>query len=152
MKVMLQQAAQHEDTTLIPQDKDFQQWANAVEIALQPAFESEVCVRIVNADESHHLNQRYRQQDQATNVLAFPCTDQAPDEMHYLGDIVLSLETMLHEAAEQHKPVLNHWAHLFIHGLLHLYDYRHDEPVAAKRMRKQEISILHRLGFANPYT
>lgn len=151
MRIAVQQVAKHAKDEILPQSKDFQIWGNAIEKILDSVQESEVCVRIVNSEESMNLNSHYRQQAKPTNVLAFPCADQVPDEMPYLGDVVLDLDTILVEANREQKEGLNHWAHLFVHGVLHLHGYRHDEEDEAEQMRAQEISILHYLGFANPY-
>ncbi len=115
-------------------------------------------VRIVSEAESQELNRAYRDKDYPTNVLSFPY-DPAPlpldedeaDEIDYLGDLVICLPVMEREAAEQGKTPTQHWAHLLVHGLLHLQGYDHITDSDAEEMEALETDILGKLGFPDPY-
>jgi probable rRNA maturation factor len=101
------------------------------------------------------LNRLWRGADRPTNVLAFPGADPAapppPGAPLLLGDVVVALETVCREAAEQDKPLADHLRHLVVHGVLHLLGYDHAEPAAATAMEAREIAILAELGVPNPY-
>jgi probable rRNA maturation factor len=133
----------------IPDDADFMRW---IEAALDGERDvAEVSLRIVDADEITALNSQYRGKDYATNVLSFPA-DLPPElELPLLGDIVICAEVVEREASEQHKPVAAHWAHMVVHGTLHLLGYDHIEDDEADHMENREIDILHALSFPNPY-
>jgi probable rRNA maturation factor len=110
-------------------------------------------VRVVGSAESRRLNARYRGKDKPTNVLSFPpapLPDLAADSRP-LGDLVICAQVVRSEAREQRKPLEAHWAHLVVHGALHLVGYDHEREAEAKRMERREITVLRRLGFANPY-
>ena len=111
-----------------------------------------VCV--VGAPESARLNARYRGRDRATNVLSFATARLPPavaDEAHPLGELVICARVLRAEAREQDKTLKAHWAHLIVHGTLHLLGYDHESDADARRMERREIAVLRRLGFANPY-
>jgi probable rRNA maturation factor len=111
----------------------------------------ELAVRIVDADEGRQLNAQYRDKDYATNVLSFPAEIDLPEGPIILGDLVLCWPVVINEAAEQKKTVEQHSAHLIVHGTLHLLgrDHLHDEE--AEVMEREEIGILQKLGYSNPY-
>ena len=113
----------------------------------------ELTVRIVGAQESAVLNGKYRDKRGPTNVLAFP--SDAPDlpgaELLPLGDLVICAEIVAREAAEQGKPLEAHWAHIVIHGALHLFGYDHETDADAQRMEQRERELLAQLGFSDPY-
>jgi probable rRNA maturation factor len=117
----------------------------------------ELAVRIVGASESRRLNARYRGRDKPTNVLSFPVDSRMPaapaavDSTQPLGDLVLCSPVVREEARRQGKSLRAHWAHLIIHGTLHLVGYDHERPRDAERMERREIAVLRRLGFPNPY-
>jgi probable rRNA maturation factor len=115
----------------------------------------EVSVRIVDEDEGRQLNNRFRGQDKATNVLSFPADDDAPglpaDEPRSLGDIVICGPVVAREAAEQGKAVADHWAHMLVHGSLHLLGYDHDINAEAEQMEALEQQILAQRGIGDPY-
>jgi probable rRNA maturation factor len=116
----------------------------------------ELGVRVVGAAESRRLNARYRGKDRPTNVLSFPTaalpaarSEEAAGRP--LGDLVICAQVVRSEARERRKPLKAHWAHLVVHGVLHLIGYDHGGEAEAKRMERREIAVLRRLGFANPY-
>jgi probable rRNA maturation factor len=109
-------------------------------------------VQIVSKDEMHELNNKWRGKDRPTNVLSFPM--QSPDEvdLKILGDIALCADVINSEARQQHKPAQAHWAHMVVHGMLHLQGYDHIDEHQAEEMEALEIRILDQLGFDNPYS
>jgi probable rRNA maturation factor len=111
---------------------------------------SELGVRVVGSAESRRLNVRYRGKDKPTNVLSFPPAS-LPDGSRLLGDLVICAQVVRCEAREQRKSLEAHWAHLVVHGALHLVGYDHEREAEAKRMERREVAVLRRLGFSNPY-
>ena len=114
---------------------------------------AEVSVRIVDAAEIQALNASYRRQDRPTNVLSFPAEGavQPGDEPLLLGDVVVCAPVVRAEAEEQGKSLANHWAHMLVHGTLHLLGYDHEADSDAARMEGLEATILEAHGIANPY-
>jgi probable rRNA maturation factor len=108
-------------------------------------------VRVVGPTESRRLNARYRGRDKPTNVLSFPAAELPAGPERPLGDLVICPDVLRAEAREQHKSLRAHWAHLVVHGALHLVGYDHEDPADASRMERREVSVLRRLGFPNPY-
>ena len=138
-----------EQETGLPTAEQIEQWATA---AVQPqSDEVEMTVRIVDEAESHALNLNYRGKDRPTNVLSFPfeCPDEV--ELPLLGDLVICHQVVEREAQEQDKPVMAHWAHMVVHGSLHLLGYDHIEDDEAEEMEILETQIMMGLGFADPY-
>ena len=138
-----------EQETDLPTAEQIEQWATA---AVQPqSDEVEMTVRIVDEAESHELNLNYRGKDRPTNVLSFPfeCPDEV--ELPLLGDLVICRQVVEREAQEQDKPVMAHWAHMVVHGSLHLLGYDHIEDDEAEEMESLETQIMTGLGFADPY-
>ena len=132
------------DETELPSPANFQQWAD---LAVDPQHaDKELCIRLVNPDESQQLNKTYRQKDKPTNVLSF-----AYEEDELLGDIVICADIVAEEAKQQHKPLMAHWAHITLHGLLHLQGYDHQTDEQADAMENLEIKLLKQLGYDNPY-
>jgi probable rRNA maturation factor len=111
----------------------------------------EVCLRIVDETESQLLNCRYRQLDKPTNVLAFTYQTDLPIHHPLLGDIVICAPVVEREAIKQHKTLAHHWAHMVVHGVLHLLGYDHLEAQQAEQMEALEIQILANLQIASPY-
>jgi probable rRNA maturation factor len=109
--------------------------------------DAEITIRIVDNDESQNLNNIYRKKKYPTNVLSFL----VDDEVHLIGDIVLCAPVIEKEALEQSKKLEAHYAHLIIHGALHLYGYDHENKKDADIMEAKEIKILTGLGYKNPY-
>lgn len=128
-------------------------WINTtLTIALyQASFSPELTVRIVDEAESEALNKQWRHCSKPTNVLSFPFEQTPSLDVLLLGDIVVCAPLIIQEAHAQKKPVEAHWAHLIVHGTLHLLGYDHLEDKQAHIMEDLEITILHRLGYANPY-
>ena len=139
----------------VPQEAEVQAW---LEQALQTGNPNaskrcDVSVRIVDEDESRQLNKQYRQQNRATNVLAFPAevVGVPKDEAELLGDLVICGPLVEQEAEEQGKSPASHWGHLLIHGMLHLLGYDHETESQAAEMETMERKILADRGFEDPY-
>ncbi|MDH3537793.1 MAG: rRNA maturation RNase YbeY [Gammaproteobacteria bacterium] len=132
----------------LPSQRRFGIW---IEAALQRSYERlEQTIRVVDEDESRELNHRFRGRDSATNVLAFP-GDAEHLDYDCLGDLVICAPLVAVEAAAQGKASEAHWAHLVVHGMLHLQGYDHRDATEAGQMEALEITILDSLGYANPY-
>ncbi len=114
----------------------------------------EIAVRIVAPRESRELNRRWRGKDQPTNVLSFPARrGTAGDTYLPLGDLVICADVVKREALRDGKPVAAHWAHMVVHGALHLAGYDHETGIRERlRMERREIAVLKRFGIGNPYT
>lgn len=137
------------DAPAIPDSKQFQLW---LEAALLPFVEeAEVTVRVVDEAESQQLNHSYRGKEKPTNVLSFPFQCPPGIEMSLLGDLVICAPVVASEAQEQSKTTDAHWAHMVVHGCLHLLGFDHIKDDEAEQMEAEEIQILQQLGFANPY-
>jgi probable rRNA maturation factor len=135
-----------------PRRAELARWASAALGAR--AAGGELGVRVVGAAESRRLNARYRGLDAPTNVLSFPpAALPARTRMRArpLGDLVICAGVLRGEARAQAKTLKAHWAHLIVHGTLHLIGYDHERAADARRMERREIAVLRRLGFANPY-
>ncbi len=131
----------------LPEDTTFAQW---VELAGETTAGT-VLLRIVDVEESRLLNTRYRRKAGATNVLTFPCEIPLEFADEHVGDIVVCAPVVARESMAQNKPLRAHWAHLVVHGVLHLRGFDHESEVDAMRMECREIELLAELGFANPY-
>lgn len=132
-----------------PSAQALRRWAGA---ALgRRAAGREISVHIVGPNESRKLNSRFRKRDRATNVLSFPAAQIPAVSPRPLGDLVLCAQVLRSEAREQGKSLRAHWAHLVVHGALHLIGYDHARAADARRMERREIAVLRRLGFTNPY-
>ncbi len=137
------------ETLGVPTNADLHAWATA---ALQGRMmEAELTLRLVEADESAELNQRFRDCVGATNVLSFPAELPEGAPLSLLGDIVICAPVVAHEAAEQDKAAMAHWAHMVVHGVLHLLGYLHEKDAEALEMESIECEILTGLGFPDPY-
>lgn len=150
------------DRESIPEPQDFERWAG---VALGKANnDSELTIRIVSEEEIAELNQNYRDKNGPTNVLSFPF--EMPDfgingspaenqfeelEQPLLGDLVICAAVVNREALEQKKTAQSHWAHMVIHGVLHLLGYDHIENSEAEVMETLEITLLSELGYPTPY-
>ncbi len=131
----------------LPEPASFTRW---VREAVGPV-PTALTLRLTDAGEMADLNSRYRGKAYATNVLSFPL--EFPDEagIPYIGDIVICPEVVAREAAEQHKPLDAHYAHLTVHGVLHLLGYDHETEAEAGEMEMLETQILATLGYPDPY-
>ncbi len=130
------------DSSIVPTRPQFRRWVKAALIQ-----EAEIALRLVDETEGRELNQQFRGKDYATNVLTFVYDDTQP----LTGDIVLCAPVVSQEAQQQHKDLLAHYAHLTVHGVLHLQGYDHIEDADAVEMEQLETQILARLGYGNPY-
>ncbi|MBT8438349.1 MAG: rRNA maturation RNase YbeY [Gammaproteobacteria bacterium] len=133
----------------IPDDNDLQLWAGHV--LEQQKRSGSVVIRLVDADESQSLNHQYRHKDYATNILSFPFEAPQFIEQDHLGDLVICVPVVNREAGEQGKQASAHWAHMVIHGMLHLMGYDHETPAQADEMESIEIELLQQLDIRNPY-
>ncbi|CAD2265740.1 Endoribonuclease YbeY [Stutzerimonas stutzeri] len=147
---MIELDLQCASTGAAPAAADLQRWC---ELALrQRSGDSELTIRLVDEEEGRELNRTWRQKDYATNVLSFPAD--VPDEfldIPLLGDLVICVPVVEREAAEQGKALDAHWAHLVIHGCLHLLGYDHIEDAEAEEMEALERQLLAELGHPDPY-
>lgn len=136
-------------STEVPSEPDLSRW-----ISVATAELSEPCsvyLRIVDSDEIRQLNAQYRDKPGATNVLSFPLDAPIEDGSRLLGDLVICAEVVATEAVQQHKRASDHWAHLVIHGTLHLLGYDHVEEADAERMEDLERDLLRQFGISDPY-
>jgi probable rRNA maturation factor len=131
----------------VPSLEQFLRWAGPA-VSRQ---DSEVVIRIVDDAESAALNQRYRHKNGPTNVLSFHFQVPPGIPNQLLGDLVICAPLVRDEAARQGKPLEAHWAHLTVHGLLHLQGFDHVDESDAALMEAEEIAILEKLGIPNPY-
>jgi probable rRNA maturation factor len=126
----------------LPTARQLRKWAKAA-----ISVDTELTIRLVDAQEGLQLNSTYRGKDYATNVLTFPISE----EPHLLGDIIICAPVVADEAKAQSKPLEAHYAHLTVHGVLHLQGFDHETEAQAELMEGLEITILAKLGYANPY-
>ncbi|MCW8852772.1 MAG: rRNA maturation RNase YbeY [Gammaproteobacteria bacterium] len=132
----------------VPEPELLQSWAEAAYLGETPAVAS---LLVTTADEVQSLNKQYRNKDKPTNVLSFPMESPAEIDVSLLGDIVLCAPVIKQEAEQQSRSEVSHWAHMVVHGMLHLQGYDHIENHDAEQMEQLEIEILSQLGFDNPY-
>ncbi len=149
LAVTVQDAAGLEGT---PSAQRLRAWARR---ALGRAAQGELTLRIVTEDESAALNSRYRGKRGATNVLSFgaePPVGRAGDDLLPIGDLAICAAVVQREAQQQGKPAAAHWAHMVVHGVLHLKGYDHETKAEAATMEAREREILATLGFPDPYS
>jgi probable rRNA maturation factor len=146
------------DVSNVPEESDIQNWLEQViaHVGSDTASGFEISVKIVDEAEGRALNKQFRKKDSATNVLSFPLLDAAlaglPAEMPLaLGDIVICGPVVAREASEQGKNSSDHWAHMLVHGALHLFGYDHETDQEAQEMEMLEARILAVGGIDNPY-
>ncbi|GAB0154095.1 MULTISPECIES: rRNA maturation RNase YbeY [Marinobacterium] len=137
------------DAPDLPSEADFARWVETV--LKQQKSEGEVCIRVVSPEESRELNRDYRGKDAPTNVLSFPFEVPAGIPVTLLGDLVICAEVVAQEAEEQHKALQDHWAHMVVHGALHLLGFDHINDDEAEEMEALERALLARLDIADPY-
>lgn len=139
-----------EGSDFCPSESQIHSWA--VEALLSLSIQKGMInISVVDLETIHQLNHTYRKKDKPTNVLSFP--SQMPKEImpDFLGDILICAPVVNQEAQDQHKPLEAHWAHLVVHGTLHLLGYDHMKPEEASIMEGLEKTILAKLGFPDPY-
>jgi len=143
----------------LPQEKQFLAWAQLAvsKVMASGAQPASLTIRIVSSEESQELNHQYRGKARPTNVLSFPFEipqglpqDLLPEE-HILGDLAVCADVVANEAREQQKDLHDHWAHMVVHGCLHLLGYDHIKDEEAEVMEALEAEILAELGIGNPY-
>ena len=142
----LQVACKNSD---LPSLQTFQLWVDTALAAYNKPFE--LTIRLVESEESQALNNQYRQKNKPTNVLSFPFEVPEGITLDLLGDLVICADVVNLEASQQNKLVENHWAHMVIHGCLHLLGYDHITDVEAEEMEAIEIAYLLSLQIADPY-
>jgi probable rRNA maturation factor len=135
----------------VPDNTQFTQWVSTV--LRSRCHAAELTIRIVDSGEITELNHTYRHKNYPTNILAFPADIPEVVELAVplLGDLIICAPVMQQEALAANKPLLAHWAHLVIHGTLHLLGYDHQQEKDARIMESLEIDYLQQLGFADPY-
>ena len=133
----------------VPSAGQFRQWAEAAFAGRRDA--AELSIRVVDEKEGAELNSRYRGKAYATNVLSFPAELPAGVPLPAVGDLVICAAVVAREADAQGKPAEAHWAHLTVHGCLHLIGYDHEDDRQAAEMEPLETAILAKLGFPDPY-
>ncbi|MWN04742.1 rRNA maturation RNase YbeY [Gilliamella sp. Pas-s95] len=138
-----------EDNQNLPAEAQILQW---LEVIL-PQFvdNAELTIRIVDEQESQQLNNTYRHKDKPTNVLSFPFEAPIEIDVPLLGDLIICKQVVEAEAKQQHKSLTSHWAHMIVHGCLHLLGYDHILDDEAEEMENIEIDIMQQLGFEDPY-
>lgn len=146
LEVVVQNASSE---ATVPDPKLIQHWASAA--LSEPQQEVEISLRIVDEEEGRSLNHTWRNKDYPTNVLSFPVGEPIEQAPGLLGDMVICAPIVAREANEQGKTIEAHWAHLVVHGMLHLQGYDHEQQDEAEKMEALEISILDKIGYANPY-
>jgi probable rRNA maturation factor len=133
-----------------PDPQSIERWIGA---AIGDQREStELSIRIVDAEEGQALNEQFRGSTGATNVLSFPFENESPKPLPLIGDIVICAPVVAKEAREQNKALNAHWAHMIIHGVLHLLGYDHQNENEANLMESLETEIMQGLGFPPPYS
>ena len=135
----------------LPQRASFQQWIETTLRMAKRRGNSELSIRLVDADEGRSLNRQYRNRDYATNVLSFAVELPVGVKLPLLGDLVICAPVVAREASEQGKQLRDHYAHLTIHGTLHLLGYDHENEADAECMEALERRLLAELGIDDPY-
>ncbi len=146
LEIDLQQAT---DATGLPSASQFQTWVTTALAGERD--QAELTIRLVDKAESQQLNNTYRGKDKPTNVLSFPFEAPPGIEIDLLGDLVICAPVVAEEALAQEKTAMDHWAHLVIHGTLHLLGHDHQTDDEAEEMESLEIALLAKLGISDPY-
>lgn len=149
----LQVATDHPGLPLLA---EFERWVTIARGDARVDGNGEVTIRLVDSEESAQLNERYRQRQGATNVLSFPAASDElykmlPDDEQELGALVICAPLVEDQARQQGKGEKDHWAHLTIHGMLHLRGFDHQQEPEQQQMEALEIALLEQLGIGNPY-
>jgi probable rRNA maturation factor len=135
------------DKTNLPKRNQIKKWALAALF-----HDAELTIRFVDEEEGKQLNSDFRNKSYATNVLSFVYDDVINDKSTITGDIVLCTSVIAQEALQQNKKLEAHYAHLIVHGVLHLQEYDHQQETEAEQMERLETEIMLNLGYADPYT
>ncbi|OPX56705.1 probable rRNA maturation factor [Oceanospirillum multiglobuliferum] len=138
------------DADNLPSEADFTLWLQKV-IDAHEDTGHEITIRIVSPEESQSLNHQYRGKEKPTNVLSFPFESPPEVQLPLLGDLIVCAQVVAEEAQEQGKALKDHWAHMIIHGSLHLLGYDHIEDEEAEEMEALEIELLVSLNIQDPY-
>ena len=138
------------DSKEIPSDLEIAGWVSAA-LAIQTDDYHELGIRIINEQDSSYLNSTYRNKGGATNILSFPCESSAEIDIRILGDLAICQPVVAREAMTQGKPYRSHFAHMIVHGVLHLLGYDHMVDKDAQEMEQIEIAVLAKIGIKNPY-
>lgn len=133
----------------VPSTRQLANWAGAA--LLRERRSVVLSVRVVGPARSRSLNAQYRRKDKPTNVLSFGGAGRVPDGRYFLGELVICAAVVAREARTQGKTLESHWAHMAVHGVLHLLGFDHEADADAAKMAAREIQILDRLGFSDPY-
>lgn len=136
------------EASYIPDDDEFRRWC---ELALGAQEASELTIRVVDSSEMQALNNQYRGKDKPTNVLSFPADIPEDIPLPLLGDLIICADVVNRESTEQNKSAQSHWAHMTIHGCLHLLGYDHIDDNEAEEMEQKEIELLGSIAINNPY-
>jgi probable rRNA maturation factor len=142
----IQSASSSEDA---PDEQSMKRWVSAALVS--KTGDTELSIRIVDERESQELNQTYRGSSGPTNVLSFPFDTEIPEPLPLIGDVVICAPVVAREAEQQNKELKAHWAHMIVHGVLHLQGYDHENDTDAAIMETLETEILQKLGFPPPY-
>ncbi len=134
----------------LPKDEELLNWVTET-LTFEKYGDTELTIRFVDEKESADLNEQYRHKSGSTNILSFPFETPAEVELDLLGDLVICTDVVKKQAAEQKKDELAHWAHMVVHGTLHLLGYDHLTDAEADVMEDKEIKILSQLGYTDPY-
>ncbi|MDH5323902.1 MAG: rRNA maturation RNase YbeY [Gammaproteobacteria bacterium] len=149
------QVASTEYASIGPDQKTLERWIVAAAAAVPEKKSNDhiqLTVRVVDESEMTQLNQTYRNKTGSTNVLSFPAELPEDLPLPLLGDVLVCAPVVRREALEQHKSLEQHWAHMIVHGVLHLMGYDHISDEEAETMEALEVAILAKLDFPNPYT
>ena len=138
------------DSSLLPSDEELLLWVEKALVDYQR--DTEILIRIVDTQEITELNEQYRHKQGATNILSFPFEmPEGIEGVNLLGDLVVCAEVLQQEAIMQNKTLQDHWAHIIIHGILHLIGFDHGNETQALEMETKEIHLLQQLNIDNPY-
>ncbi len=140
------------DLTLPVSEDELKRWAT--DTLNQLNEDGGICICIVDEKTMSNLNGQYRKQHKPTNILSFPSElpKEIQEELNILGDMVICPTVLLDEAEQLNKPLKDHWAHICVHGVLHLLGYDHIKEDEAKKMQAAEINLLAKLNIPNPYS
>ena len=134
----------------IPANLTIEKWVNSTLLHVTDTYD-ELGIRIVDVEESAKLNESYRNKPGATNILSFPCDNDLDVDIRILGDLAICAAIVKNEANEQNKTFDDHFAHMIVHGVLHLLGYDHIDNTEAEEMEQLEVKILKSFNIENPY-